>query len=147
MSKSLPRLMFLTMLVVLLAFGIMDVLAQQVKPTGVTKIITLVGGMVTTDHLEINRGDTVVWASIDQPAMVYFAEGTPVKLACVAPTRFYLNEEGAYTTGVIPQGGTASLCFIEPGTFDYAVFFRGGIEAGGRIAPRPSVPAGRVVVK
>jgi len=133
-------------LVVILAIGVINASAQ-VKPTGITKIITMVGWDVTPTHLEINRGDTVIWTAIDQPAMVYFAEGTPVRLACISPTRFYLNEEGAYTSGIIPMGGTASLCFVEPGTFDYAVFFRGGIEAGGRVAPSPGVPAGRIVVK
>lgn len=146
MSKGFPRLLFVTMMGVLLAFNTSKVQAQ-VKPTGVTKIITMVGGRVTPDMLEINRGDTVIWTAIDQPATVYFADGTPVKLACISPTRFYLNEEGAYTSGIIPQGGTASLCFVEPGTFDYAVFFRGGVEAGGRVAPSPGVPAGRIVVK
>jgi len=133
-------------LVAVLAFGASDALAQ-VKATGVTKIITLAGGDVNPPVLEINRGDTVIWTAVDQPVMVYFSEGTPVKLACVAPTRFRLNEEGAYTSGIIPPGATASLCFVEPGTYDYAVFFRGGIEAGGRVAPSPSVPAGRIVVR
>lgn len=144
MNRRIPRWLVLT--VAALAFSATNA-AAEVKATGVTKVISLVGGEVTPTHLEIDRGDTVVWLAVDQPAMVYFAEGTPVKLACVAPTRFYLNEEGAYTSGVIPQGGTASLCFVEPGTFDYAVFFRGGIEAGGRIGPRPGVPVGRIVVR
>lgn len=144
MSKGIPQ--WLLLLGVVLTFSATNA-AAEVKATGVTRIISLVGGEVTPTRLEIDRGDTVVWLAVDQPAMVYFAEGTPVKLACVAPTRFYLNEEGAYTSGIIPQGGTASLCFVEPGTFDYAVFFRGGIEAGGRIGPRPGVPAGRIVVK
>jgi len=129
-----------------LAIGIVNTSAQ-VKPTGVTKIITLAGRGVNPATIEINRGDTVIWTTLDEPATVYFSEGTPVKLACVAPTRFRLNEEGAYTSGIIPVGGVASLCFVEPGTYDYAVFFRGGIEAGGRLPPRPGVPVGRIVVR
>ncbi|MBI3988920.1 MAG: hypothetical protein HY347_04820 [candidate division NC10 bacterium] len=134
-------------LVAVLAIGALNAMAQEVKPTGVTKVITLAGGTITPANIEINRGDTVIWTAIDQPAMVYFSDGTPVKLACVAPTRFRLNEDGAYTSGMIPPGATASLCFVEPGTFDYAVFFRGGIEAGGRVAPGPGVPAGRITVR
>jgi len=152
MHKGLLRMMFLTMLVVLLAVGVNGVLAQQEGHEGkvphqTTRIISLAGGNVSPSTLEINRGDTVIWFAADQPAMVYFAEGTPVKLACVAPTRFKLNEEGAYTSGLIPPGGTASLCFVEAGTFDYGVFFRGGVEAGGRVAPSPAVPAGRIIVR
>ncbi len=137
---------FCLIVAAVLAIGVVNTWAQ-VTPTGVTKIITLAGREVNPETLEINRGDTVIWATIDEPATVYFSEGTPVKLACVAPTRFRLNEDGAYTSGIIPPGGVASLCFVEPGTYDYAVFFRGGIEAAGRIGPRPGVPAGRIIVR
>ncbi len=64
-------------LVAVLALGASDALAQ-VKATGVTKVITLAGGDINPPVVEINRGDTVIWTAIDQPAMVYFSEGTPV---------------------------------------------------------------------
>ncbi|MBI3989041.1 MAG: hypothetical protein HY347_05435 [candidate division NC10 bacterium] len=152
MRKGSIRVTFLTMLVALLAVSVNGVLAEQEGHEGkvphkTSKVISLAGGTVSPETLEITRGDTVIWFAVDQPAMVYFSEGTPVKLACVAPTRFRLNEEEAYTSGLIPPGGTASLCFVEPGTFNYAVFFRGGVEAGGRVSPGPGVPAGRIIVK
>ncbi len=137
-------LCFWVALVTILAIGVVNASAQ-VKPTGITKIINLVARDFRPPDLEIKPGDTVIWVAIDQPATVYFAEGTPVKLACVAPTRFRLNEDGAYTSGVIPPGGAASLCCVEPGTYQYVVFFRGG--EGYFVAPRGTVPTGTITVR
>ncbi len=132
-----------------LAFMLVSVTAwaqeRGVKPTGVTRIITIAGGEVNPARIEIQRGDTVIWTVLDQPANVYFAEGDEVRLACVAPTRFRLNEDGAYTSGIIPVGGTASLCFVEPGTYHYVVFMRGGM--GGQVGPPAGVPMGTIVVR
>ncbi|MBI3989335.1 MAG: hypothetical protein HY347_06935 [candidate division NC10 bacterium] len=108
-------------------------------------LVQTLGGRLNPAVLEINRGDTVIWLASDQPCNIYFAEGTPVKLACVSPTRFRLNEDGAYTSGIIPPGGTASLCFVEPGTYEYVMFVRG--EAGGQVGPRMGIPIGRIIVK
>ncbi len=137
-------LSFWGLLVAVLVMGIAETWAQ-VKPTGVTKIIHLVARDFRLPDLEINPGDTVIWVAVDAPATVSFAEGTPVKLACVAPTRFRLNEDGAYTSGIIPIGGAASLCFVEPGTYQYIVFFRGG--EGYFVSPRRIVPVGTITVK
>lgn len=145
MREWLLRRMLLLAVAGVLGLGTAWAQEREVKPTGVTKIITIVGGEINPARLEIQRGDTVIWTVLDQPANVYFAEGNEVRLACVAPTRFRLNEDGAYTSGVIPLGGTASLCFVEPGMYNYVVFIRGG--EGGFVGPRAGVPTGTIVVR
>jgi hypothetical protein len=44
-----------------------------------------------------------------------------VTLACAAPVNFFVNKDGAYESGKIPFGGTASLCFTEKGKYEYEV--------------------------
>lgn len=135
---------FCLALVAILVIGVANASAQT-QATRITKVITLAGGEIKPEDIEINQGDTVVWAAVDQPARVYFWEGTPVKLACVAPTRFHLNKVGAYTSRIIPPGGIASLCFVEPGTYQYVVFFKG--EAGDLFGPQVVVPVGTITVR
>lgn len=117
----------------------------EVRPTGNVKVITISGGKINPTRLEINRGDTVVWTTLDQSATISFPEGSEVRLACVAPTRFRMNKDGFYTSGILPIGGTASLCFIEPGTYNYIVFVRGG--EGDLFGPRVGIPIGTIVVR
>ena len=41
--------------------------------------------------------------------------------ACGSPVNFFVGKDGAYESGKIPFGGTASLCFLEKGKFNYMI--------------------------
>jgi hypothetical protein len=45
--------------------------------------------------------------------------GKKVALACGSPINFSIDKDGAFHSAIIPRGGTASLCFIEQGTYSY----------------------------
>jgi plastocyanin len=69
--------------------------------------------------LEASPGTTVIWVNqSNQPAEIRFTE-KKVTIACGAPVNFFINQDGAYESAKIPFGGTASLCFLEKGKFEY----------------------------
>ena len=64
-------------------------------------------------------GTTVVWInSAAFPVEIIFL-GKKVALACGSPMNFSIDKDGAFHSAIIPRGGTASLCFIEKGTYSY----------------------------
>ena len=69
---------------------------------------------------------------------------TKVGIACAAPVNFYADLLGYYETGKIARKGTASICLIETGTYEFEVR---------RLAAKPTPDApevisrGKVVVK
>jgi hypothetical protein len=42
-------------------------------------------------------------------------------VACAEPKHFLLQDDGAFQSEEIPFGGSASLCFVEPGNYEYTV--------------------------
>jgi len=69
--------------------------------------------------LTAKRGTTVVWINTAAfPAEIIFL-GKKVALACGSPMNFSIDKDGAFHSAIIPRGGTASLCFIEQGTYSY----------------------------
>jgi len=69
--------------------------------------------------LTAKRGTTVVWVNISAfPVEIIFLD-KKVALACGSPMNFSIDKDGAFHSAIIPRGGTASLCFIEKGTYSY----------------------------
>lgn len=69
--------------------------------------------------LQATPGTTVIWVNhSNQPAEIHFME-KKVTLACGAPVNFFIGADGSYESAKIPFGGTASLCFLEKGKFEY----------------------------
>ena len=69
--------------------------------------------------LTAKLGTTVVWINTSAfPVEIIFL-GKKVALACGSPMNFSIDKDGAFHSAIIPRGGTASLCFIEKGTFTY----------------------------
>lgn len=134
----------------LLAFDAHQALAQETDPhlfpPGAAGTITVTRGTLSEPTLEVNRGDKVIWLVREQLVTIAFQEeGTSVFLTCASSTPFELGEGGTYLSAVIPPGGRASLCFIEPGTYSYVVFIRGGL--GGQVGPPAGIPQGTVIVR
>ncbi|MEE9505397.1 MAG: hypothetical protein V3V90_09700 [Thermodesulfobacteriota bacterium] len=68
-----------------------------------------------------NLGTTIVWLNRDRSIVEIFFIDKKVTIACGAPVNFTVGKNGAYESAKIPLGGTASLCFIKNGKFDYVV--------------------------
>ena len=69
--------------------------------------------------LTAKLGTTVVWINTSAfPVEIIFL-GKKVALACGSPMNFSIDKDGAFHSAIIPRGGTASLCFIEKGTYTY----------------------------
>jgi len=66
-------------------------------------------------------GTTVVWVNYAQfPIEILFLD-KKVVFACGVPVNYFLGKGGAYESGKISKGSTASLCFTQPGKYDYIV--------------------------
>jgi plastocyanin len=81
-------------------------------------------------------GTTVVWVNNSRfPIEILFLDKRVV-LACGSPVNFFVGKDGAYESNKIPSGGTASLCFVEEGKYEYKVkpssttFYTGRIQRG-----------------
>lgn len=105
----------LVALAVVVTLGLCGVVAAQE-----TVIVNVRDAGLSKPEVTINAGDTIVWANSSAAYVtVFFSGGKEVQLACAAPTRFYLAPDDTYTSGVIPPGAVASLCFAEPGVYQY----------------------------
>jgi len=91
--------------------------------------VQIVNELVTIDPYEViqppivnaKAGTTVVWINASKfPVEILFLD-KKVSLACGAPTNFSLGKGSAYESAQIPRGGTASLCFIQTGKYEYVV--------------------------
>lgn len=113
----------LALIISFLVFG--TVLSFSVSPalSGETlQLITLKGesGTVSPESLKAKLGTTVVWYN-SGPGPVTIKFTTRLGIACSAPVNFYSDMFGNYESAAIPEGGTASICFIGEGEYDYTV--------------------------
>jgi plastocyanin len=84
---------------------------------------------ISPSTMQIKQGDTVVWYNKDkEPVIIAFIQ--KLEFVCSPVINFYADESGSYKTKEIPLGGTASLCFIRQGEYDYEVlrFLKQGKE-------------------
>jgi len=72
-------------------------------------------------NVTADLGTTIVWLNRDRTEVEILFLNKKVTIACGAPVNFTVGKDGAYESAKIPFGGTASLCFIKNGTFDYVV--------------------------
>lgn len=71
--------------------------------------------------LTTQTGTTVIWVNHSRtPVEILFLD-KKVTVACGSPVNFFVGKGGAYESGKIPFGSTASLCFLEQGTYDYMI--------------------------
>ena len=71
--------------------------------------------------LTSKQGTTIIWVNNSKfPIKIHFIN-KKVALACGSPSNFSIGEDGTYETARTPRGGTASLCFLEKGNYDYIV--------------------------
>jgi len=71
--------------------------------------------------LTSSPGTTVIWVNQSPTTTEILFLDKKVVLACGSPVNFFVGKDGAYESGKLPFGGTASLCFTEKGKYDYIV--------------------------
>ena len=118
MKRWLIALLVLTLAVGSLAF----VAYAQQKDTGKVKMIMIRSDTITPKTATIDKGTTVIWVNTTSGGVnIFFSKGREIEAVCAAPSRFALDNEQKYNSGDIPQGGTASVCFLEAGKYEYDV--------------------------
>lgn len=86
------------------------------------KTIMIGPDRVSPRTANVAKGTTVIWVNTTSGGVnIFFTKGKEVEAVCAAPSRFALDADGKYNSGDIPQGGTASVCFLEAGKYDYDV--------------------------
>ncbi len=121
----------IALLVLTFAVGSLALVAYAAPKT---KMIMLTASGISPKVATIEKGTTVVWVNNSNGNLgLFFSKGKEVEAVCAAPTRFALDAEGKYNSGGIPQGGTASICFLEAGKYEYIVSIQkatGGAATG-----------------
>ena len=95
---------------------------EEEQVTLVTKAVIITGhaGLKPPDIIS-QPGTTVVWVNQSYtPQEILFLD-KKVVIACGSPVNFIVGHNGAYESSKVPFGGTASLCFLEAGTYQYIV--------------------------
>lgn len=107
------------------------------------QLITLKGesGTVSPDALKAKLGTTVVWYN-SGPGPVTIKFTTRLGIACSAPVNFYSDMFGNYESVAIPEGGTASICFIAEGEYSYTVR---RLVSKGQEKPHEVVSGGKII--
>jgi len=101
----------------------------------VNKIITVGYEGTRPVTLTSKPGTTVIWVNNSRfPIEILFLD-KQVTLACGSPVNFFIGEDKTFESNKIPSGGTASLCFLEEGTYEYKIkasttFYTGRIQKG-----------------
>jgi plastocyanin len=117
------KTLLFTLIISFLVFG--TILSFSVSPAlsgDTVQLITLKSehGTVSPESLKAKLGTTVVWYN-SGPGPVTIKFTTRLGIACSAPVNFYADMFGNYESTAIPEGGTASICFIGEGEYIYTV--------------------------
>ena len=98
---------------------------------------------VSPNPANLKQGDTVVWYNKDkEPVVITFIQ--KLGIVCSPIINFYADLSGSYKTEALPLGGTASLCFIRQGEYEYEVK---RILNPDKKKPKEQVLKGKIVVK
>ena len=117
-----------TLLVILLLTSVFmvafhdSVSAEEAQPKEEVAMITLKQQPegISPASLKVKLGTTIVWINSEPgPVTIKFLD--KLGIACNVPVNFYADVWGNYETGAIPEGGTASICFIYKGTYKFEV--------------------------
>jgi hypothetical protein len=98
---------------------------------------------ISPNPVFLKQGNTVVWYNKDKESVVItFLQ--KLDIVCSPIINFYADPSGSYKTEALPLGGTASLCFIKPGEYEYEAR---RILNPGKKKPKEKVSKGKVIVK
>lgn len=103
-----------------LAFAAEEKADEEIKI--VNKMVVLTAGEgAKPASLTTKPGTTVIWINRSRLPMEILFLDKQVVLACGSPVNFIVGKDGAYESAKIPFGGTASLCFLEKGRYEYKI--------------------------
>ncbi len=118
-----------------------SVRAEDAQPKEEVAMITLKQepAGITPTSLKVKLGTTIVWVnSAPGPVTIKFLD--KLGIACKVPVNFHADIWGNYETGSIPEGGTASICFIYKGTYKFEV--KRLVDKGGQ--PEEQIQTGTI---
>jgi plastocyanin len=100
--------------------------AEEEEQTEQLKIVNKI--IIINEYEEVSplsvttkTGTTVIWVNHSRtPVEILFLDKR-VTVACGSPVNFFVGKGGAYESGKIFFGSTASLCFLEKGTYEYMI--------------------------
>ena len=139
-KKTLLFALIISFLVVgtVLSFSVSPALSGET-----VQLITLKGeaGTVSPESLKAKLGTTVVWYN-SGPGPVTIKFTTRLGIACSAPVNFFADMFGNYESSAIPEGGTASICFIGEGEYSYTVRW---LVSKGKEKPVEVTSSGKII--
>lgn len=98
---------------------------------------------ISPNPVNLKQGDTVVWYNADkEPVVISFIQ--KLSIVCSPIINFYADLSGSYKTEALPLGGTASLCFIKKGEYEFEAR---RILNPEKKKPKEQVLKGKVIVK
>jgi hypothetical protein len=147
MSKKRRMALALVLLAVGLALSVTTAAMSAQMPDHAPVIIKLQDepGGIAPEETEAKRGQTLVFINNGTgPVKLKFI--TKIGLACAAPVNFYADLLGYYESGMIAEKGTASICLIEAGVYEFEVR-RLKVVAEDQGEPTEIIARGKITVK
>lgn len=95
--------------------------------------------------LSVRPGTVVLWLNQSCSDIRIMFPDRKVTIACLSPVNFDVTVEGFFTSGPLPPGAVASLCFVQPGSYAYSVARRSG--TAGCAQPDGFRPEGAIIVR
>jgi len=71
--------------------------------------------------LSVRPGTVIIWLNQSCSDIRIMFPDRKVTIACLSPVNFDVTAEGFFTSGPLPSGAVASLCFVQPGSYAYSV--------------------------
>ncbi len=106
-------------------------------------ILTSSSDNIKPNPVRLKQGDSIIWYNKDkEPVIITFLQ--ELQIVCSPIINFYADMSGYYRTGELTQGGTASLCFIRRGEYEYEVK---RIIGSNKKKPKEQVLKGKVIVE
>jgi plastocyanin len=88
----------------------------------IIRLATTADRRIQPGMAKVKKGTTVIWINRGSAeARISFSGDQKIQQVCAAPVNFSQEADGSYSTGHLPFAGTASLCFLEAGTYTYVV--------------------------
>ena len=95
-------------------------------------------------RLSVRPGTVVIWLNQSCSDIRIMFPDRKVTIACLSPVNFGLTAEGFFTSGPLPPGAVASLCFVQPGSYAYSV---ARLTGTGCAQPDGFRPEGAIIVR
>ena len=118
-SIPAPVISFIIIIMLLCSHPVMPGAQESAPHVGIITIKDLPERIIPAT-LTVKKGDTIVWYNQGKnPINIRLMP--QLGIVCSPVVNFYSDLSGNYKTGVIYNGGTASLCFLYTGVYEYEI--------------------------